>query len=114
MAVKRARTITRYVSRPASRRRSKSMTIPLAPLAGLAVGMLPVAQSLMAGKADSAMSSLVYAYTGWRTWDNTWSWRGLERGLLPLAVGAIVHKVIGGKLGVNRALASAGVPFIRL
>lgn len=38
----------------------------------------------------------------------------LHLGLYPMIAGFLVHKLIGSGLGVNRALASAGVPFIRL
>lgn len=108
------KTIVRYRTRRVrSRRRSNNLTIPIAPLAGLAVGVVPAIQLLAQGKANAAMSDLVYSYTGWRTWDNSWSYRGLMRGLLPLAIGGMVHKV-GNRLGINRALSSAGIPFIRI
>jgi hypothetical protein len=38
----------------------------------------------------------------------------LKQGLLPIVAGLLVHKFIGGKLGVNRALAGAGIPFVRI
>lgn len=38
----------------------------------------------------------------------------LHLGLYPIVAGFLVHKIIGGWLGVNRAIASAGVPMIRL
>jgi hypothetical protein len=39
---------------------------------------------------------------------------GLSVGLIPVVVGILVHRVIGGYLGVNRALAGAGIPFVRI
>jgi len=37
----------------------------------------------------------------------------MRLGLMPLAVGVLVHKV-AGRLGINRAIASTGIPFIRI
>jgi hypothetical protein len=38
----------------------------------------------------------------------------LHLGLYPMVAGFLVHKIVGGWLGVNRAIAAAGVPMIRL
>ena len=38
----------------------------------------------------------------------------LAQGLIPLAIGTVFHKIVGQRLGVNRMLASNGVPIIRL
>jgi hypothetical protein len=78
------------------------------------VGMIPAVKSLAEGNAEGAASGLIYRYTGWRTWDNKWSATGLKSGLMPLVIGGIVHKYVGGKLGVNRALSQAGIPIIRI
>ena len=45
--------------------------------------------------------------------DVPWDHR-LQYGLYPLIFGALVHKVVGSILGVNRMLARAGVPVFRL
>ena len=39
-----------------------------------------------------------------------WLWLGL----FPMIGGVLVHKFIGGKLGLNKAIAGTGLPFIRL
>jgi hypothetical protein len=110
------KAIVRYRYRPAPRRshRKSHMTIPIAPIAGLMVGLVPAAKSLAAGNPEAAASGLVYRYTGYRTWDNKWSARGLSTGLLPLVIGGLVHKFVGGQLGINAALGRARFPLLRI
>lgn len=40
--------------------------------------------------------------------------RNMMYGLLPVILGGMVHKFIGGTLGLNRTLARSGVPLLRL
>jgi len=114
MAVKRAtRTVYRTVK--AKRRGKKGLTVPIAVLAGFAP-MLSYAYSV-GWKQDGFKgfsNQLVYTTTGYDAYSKRWSMDGLKIGLVPIAAGVLVHKMIGGKLGVNRALANAGVPFLRL
>ncbi|HIA01809.1 MAG TPA: hypothetical protein EYN66_07845 [Myxococcales bacterium] len=35
-------------------------------------------------------------------------------GLFPIVAGWMTHKFIGGGLGINRALGSAGIPWVRI
>ena len=55
----------------------------------------------------------VNAYVPFADPDVPWDHR-LQYGLYPLIIGALVHKVLGGMLGVNRMLGRAGVPVFRL
>jgi len=59
------------------------------------------------------MDRLQYSYTGYSTVHKNFKWDRLSQGALPLAVGALVHK-LAGRFGVNRALASAGIPVLRI
>jgi hypothetical protein len=38
----------------------------------------------------------------------------LGTGLYPILAGLVVHKVVGGMMGVNRQLAAARIPWIRI
>ena len=110
------KAITRYRTRVVkvrSRRRSSSMGIPVFPLAGLAVGMAPVIKEMAGGNMVGAGRLLQYFYTPWDPWSNKFSVAGMRQGMLPLVTGILIHKYIGGKLGLNRSLAQAGVPLIR-
>lgn len=96
-------------------RSKKSFTIPIMPLAGMAPGLI---YGYKRGKEygwEEGVRSLVGAYTGYHQYaDGTgvWSFKNLMRGAVPLGIGMVAHKLMG-KLGVNRALGSAGVPVIR-
>ena len=96
------------------RRRARKMTIPIAPIAGLAAGMVQPVDYAIKGDYYQAGRYLVANYTGFDISDMTWVPSNLYRGLLPLVIGFGVHQVVGNWLGVNRALANAKVPFIRI
>jgi hypothetical protein len=103
------------VARRKRRRRSRSLTIPLAPVAGLAAGLWEPAQFAMQGRWDWALFKLARNYTGFNPANNTWNANELKNGLIPLIVGLLVHKFVGGRpLNLNQMLARAGVPFVRI
>lgn len=108
------KTVVRYRNRPKkkSRRRNK-MTLPLAVLAPAGyIGMNTVSNFQKIG-ATGAMAVLTNQLTGYDPRTNDWKFSNLKYGLMPLMVGALAHKV-AGRLGVNRMLASAGVPYFRI
>lgn len=87
----------------------------MALIGGFAAGMAHPVAALMEGKPDDALKYLTLHYTGYDSWTGGLSMGGLQRGLVPLIIGAAVHKFVGGApLNVNRALGSAGVPFLRI
>ena len=93
------------------------MTLPVAPIAGLAAGLYDPVYHMLHGNPTEGFAHLCWQYTGYDpTMNNTFqsAITGLSRGVLPLVAGALVHKFVGGTLGVNRALARAKVPFVRL
>jgi len=97
------------------RRKKKQFTLPIAPLAGFAVGMQPVVDQVIRGDYNNALNYLAANYTGYHPTQKNWSVDRLKNGLVPLVVGGLIHKYIGGNpVGVNRMLAQAGVPVIRL
>ena len=97
-------------------RRNRQMTIPLALVAGAAAGAVEPLVKLAQGAPPTDVASWIIAhYTGYKTWDNSWSLDELKIGIVPLLVGAAVHKFIGGApLNVNRMLGAAGVPLFRI
>lgn len=98
-----------------AKHRSKGMTLPLAVLAGMAVPAIDLYKNgISQGDAGRTMNTAAAIFTGYNPESHTWEMAYLKRGLLPVVAGILVHKFVGGKLGVNRALAGAGVPFIRL
>lgn len=110
----RARTITRrvYVTRR-GRSRRKGMTLSLAVAAGFAPAVAHAVQGYQAKGLDGAAHNTVVGFTGYDYWAHKLDMGALRYGLIPAVGGVLVHK-IAGKLGINRALASAGIPFIRI
>jgi len=124
---KKARKVKKVAKRKYSRKRSRrrgGMTIPLAPLAGLAAGLgsgsswsggASVISRLMEGNIADAAKIACYHYTGVDPYTGQFSIDGLKTGVLPLVAGALVHKFVGGSpLNINRMLAAARVPFVRI
>jgi hypothetical protein len=85
-------------------------------VAGLAAGIVPTVSKVAAGQLHyrEGIKELVYHYTPYDPWGNKFSTAGLGQGLLPLLGGVLIHKYVGGSLGVNRALAASKLPFLRL
>jgi len=96
-------------------RRSRSPKIPMA----VVVGTFPLIASIIRGwRAETfrgAGKESLYALTGIDI-DNQPHFNPafMVHGTIPLVGGVLVHKFIGGSLGVNRALGRAHIPFIRI
>jgi len=107
---------TRKKVRKTAKKKTKrrySMTIPLAPVLGLAaplVHSIPwFKQDIVSGFNDLSASILGYDFKAAQ-----FDWNTMKRGLVPIVLGLLVHKFIGGKLGVNRMLGRAKIPLLRL
>jgi hypothetical protein len=94
-------------------RRTKKMTLPLAVIAGLAPGIATTAVTVKNSGWQMGTRILGMSYTGFDYQTGQFSLNSMKTGLLPLAVGTVVHKA-AGMLGINRALAAAGIPLIRI
>lgn len=94
-------------------RRTHSFTIPVAVIAGLAPG----AYRAYEGFSTDGIRGLAYRlsndFTGFDPYQKKFNLFEMKYGLGPLLLGVAVHKV-AGKLGINRALGRAGVPFLRV
>lgn len=107
---KRFGRVRRYYARGKSR--AKKMTIPIAPLAGI---MAMPATSLVAsdltsgqyGRIPASMATIAGFNNG------VFSIDVLKNNMIPLLTGMLVHKG-ANILGVNRTLAAAKVPLIRI
>lgn len=98
------------------KRGKRKFTIPIAPIAGFFGG--PATRSMitdaLSGNFDGAMKNAAMI-VGWGFWDNKFHLEKLIENVGPMVAGVLVHKFVGGPpLNLNRALANAGVPLIRL
>lgn len=89
----------------------RKTTIPLAIMAGVSVPVIGAVQ--LAGSNPAGIPPyLVAGFTGMGA-DGNFNFANLKMGALPVAAGMAAHW-IASKLGINRALGQAGVPFIRI
>ena len=95
------------------RRRSRQMKIPLATAAGLAAGMAEPVSLLIKGDIENAANAISLNYTGYDFKANAFNFDRLKQGLLPLVIGGMVSKFVGGRpLNLNQKLRD--VPFIKI
>lgn len=108
------KTVVKYRNRPVKKRRRKAQaTISMSMAAGIIAGLYTPGTYLLSGDTRNSMRFLSRNYTGYDPMEGRFYTGDMKKGLVPLAVGALVHK-IAGRTGINRALGRAGLPFIRI
>lgn len=98
---------------PRRRRNRNGIQLPIAVLAGFVPGLIKVWEAWPGGISAAAREA-GRIYTGIDFWDANFDWQRLWYGLFPIIGGVLVHRFIGQRMGVNRALRAAGIPFVRL
>jgi hypothetical protein len=97
---------------PSRRTHSKAkMTIPIAVVAGFIPTAVGIWNRRSSGQAIA--DYLQQSFTGITPGTSQFSFANLKTGLMPIAAGFGVH-MVASKLGINRAIARAGIPFIRI
>lgn len=109
-------------------RGKKSFTLPIAIIGGVLPGVVDVVNNSMAngitysqkGSPDNGIAVLLRNYIGIQTPETrakygtgAWSPTFMYAGMWPLLGGSLVH-YIAGKFGINRMLAKAHVPILRI
>lgn len=112
------KAITKYRTRAPkkTRRRGKNrFTLPLSVIVPLSVVGAQTVNDVNKHGMLTALKFLGGNMTGFAqiSGEPMFKLSRLKYGLAPILVGLLVHK-FAGKLGVNRALSSAGVPWIRI
>lgn len=96
-----------------ARRKSAPMTLPLAALAGFAPLVSRTVTGFQSGGLPTATHEVVAGLTGYQMDDGQWNVNNMRYGTFPILLGLLVHK-LATRLGVNRALGRARVPFLRV
>jgi len=98
-------------------RHKKSMTVSLAVLGGLAPTAAFAYEGFKIGGDQGgvveAAHRVTMRLTGWEWKGGGWSAAEFGKGWTPILVGAFAHK-LANKLGINRMIAGAGIPVIRI
>lgn len=101
------------VYRPFRKRSKAKFTIPVA----LVAGFFPLVANLNAGYKVAGVKGVADRLPGLVGIGTDGKWQGLsvmnERGTTAIVMGFVVHW-LAGKFGLNRMIARAGVPFIRI
>lgn len=110
-----AKTKIRWRNRFAKKRNhgKKGFTLPIAIVAGMAPGLVAVGTTVQSNGMTAAARTAGLIYTGFDYTTGKFSLSNMKLGFLPIAVGMIVHKV-AGMLGINKAIAAAGIPVFRI
>jgi hypothetical protein len=108
-ARRRTRTIVRRVGH-----RAKKMTIPLAIVGGFVPMGSDLVSAYKVGGIEAMLGHVSLCTTGYDPADGKWKPMFAAKYLYgPVLLGAFVHKA-ANRLGINRMLASAGVPLLRI
>lgn len=94
-------------------RRNRKFTLSLAVLGGIAPTVGRFVGTAKRYDINTAFDEATRGMTGYSYIMNKFDYNNLKMGLLPLASGVIVH-AIASKVGFNRMLAAAKVPFVRI
>jgi len=95
-------------------RRRSGFTLPLGLIAGLAPGVTRTLAFAQAQGPQAAANEALAIYSGYDAQSGSFSVANMSQGLMPLLVGWALHRFVGSGLGINRALAAARVPVVRL
>ena len=96
------------------RRGRRKFTIPIAPIAGFLAG--PATRSMITDAIDGNFDgALKNAGQIIGFWDGKFYPEKVVANIGPMILGALIHKFVGGPpLNLNRTLANAGVPVLRI
>lgn len=102
-----AKTKKRKFSKP-------KMTIPISIVGGLAVPVGTLVSHYRQYKDINVTTrELGQFFTGYDYTTGQWNFASMRYGMIPILIGAAAHKV-ANKLGINRMIANAGIPLIRI
>ena len=104
----------RYYPRLSRRGSSHKTTIPLAIVGGFVPFVAHTYRNYQSGGAAHAMTYFAKPFVPFDPVNGRMDTSKLCYGLYPVALGFLVHWLVGNKLGVNKALGRAKVPFLRI
>jgi len=103
----------RSVSRARVRGRRPRPTLSLAVIAGLVPGATGTFNVARAHGMEAGGKHFLKVYSGYDVTSNDWRLREMALGMFPLAAGVVLHRAATW-FGINRMIARAGIPFVRI
>lgn len=95
------------------KRSGRKFNVSIAVVAGMVPGANYAYTGFKNDGFNGATRNLAMAYTGYDPVGNKFNLGYMKNGTLPALLGAAVHK-LANMSGVNRAIRSAGIPFISI
>ncbi len=95
-------------------RKKRGFTLPIALVAGFGAPVSSIIIHTTQGGFPAGLREASRIMIGWDNETGQWNWGHLKFGLMPILLGGLIHKFVGGRLGVNRYLANSGIPIVRL
>lgn len=94
---------------------ARQFTIPIALIGGLLLGTMELVKHVKDSPKELRGAAFIHSLTGYWIPSGQFTMNnGGGAATIAIAGGALIHKFVGGSLGVNRALGRARVPIIRL
>jgi nitrate reductase NapE component len=93
--------------------RRNGVKLPVA----IILGFMPLAGKMISDVRSggfSALGSSVSAIVPYDPVSRRVTFANLGLGLWPIIAGILVHKIVGGYFGINRALGNMGLPWVRI
>jgi len=94
-------------------RRKARATLPLAVVAGFVPPARIINAEFQANGFEGGAAAASRIFIGYDSSTAQWDFQQLQYGFGPILVGFAIHK-IAAMAGINRALAAAKIPFIRI
>ncbi len=105
------RRLSRSYSRKFRSSRRPKFTLPLAIVAGFVPAVVGVWNRR--GSGSAVADYLQMGFTGITPGSGQFSINNMRVGLIPVVAGFFTH-MIASKIGINRAISRAGIPWIRI
>lgn len=100
-------------TKSSGKHRKTKFTVPLAVVAGFVPLGLSIYNARDTGVAG-IMNTISKRMTGYDTTTAKWSFSDMKCGTISILGGFLVHSLVGNKLGINRMIARAGIPILRI
>jgi len=113
LAHKKGGTKKRGVSNMKRGHRRNKITLPVAVILGFMPLTAAAINDIQAG-GFQGLRNTVSAIVPYDVNTRKVTFAYLHKGLWPIIAGFLVHKFVGGGLGLNRALSSMGLPWVRI
>lgn len=114
IVVQQPKRVSRRAPRIKRRRHGRTFELPLAIVGGFIPFIGHTYRNFKNNGAEHALTYFAKPFIPYDPMTGKFAADKLSFGLYPVIAGLLIHWLVGGKLGVNRALGRARIPIIRI